>query len=323
LSRQEAAVSQLRRFIERAQASLQDVVNLDKVDSWLAYPLQRDRAIEEHSCRMAQVLERRVCALWSCLVAATLADVFRCQMYDRTVSSAFAVENESYLEPLLAYAVEALQVTPTLVSLGSRFSCMCAIEGSRVVTQIIEVGSLWEGSTLNESPNDYVDELSERCSLLWGYLSISGKLPLPLLNPLWEQLLSAAYLSLLEGFARVPFCSTEGRALMTLDLASLSAGTAPDSVMATLAKCFLETQRPPLVDASRLMEYVGMYIKVFYFPVDDVLDWIKANYADYHVNHSVALMVATAGPNAETRVLVDRVKDHYSYNNDTDKRAVS
>ncbi|GKY94531.1 hypothetical protein MPSEU_000418800 [Mayamaea pseudoterrestris] len=304
-----ADVVKLQHFITRAHDRLQGFVNLDKVGSWLSYPPQCSQSIEEHACNLAQILLRRVSALWSCFIAAALADAFRCAAHDRILSSSCELATNSCLLPLVTYVTDALQVMPTLVSLGTRFSCLCAIGGNRVVTQILEVGTTWEGSSFKESANEYVEELSERCALLWGYLSISGKLPLPLLNPMWEQLLSAAYSSLLEGFARIPFCSTEGRALMTLDLASLSAGTATESVAATLEKSSLETQLPPLVDANRFMEHIGMYIKVYYFPVEEAMDWIKKNCTKYPLNHMLALIVATAGPGVDTRVLVNRVRE--------------
>lgn len=313
LGKNKATIFQVQQFIGRAQKSLQDIVKLDKVDTWLAFPPHNQETMEEQICNVARILERRECALWSCYVLAALADIFVSMAGDQASLSITACNMAEDMLPLKSYTEQLLSVVPTLVSIGSQFSCVGAVEGRQVATDILEVGSEWEELKLHESPNGYVDELTDRCALLWGYLSVSGKLPLSIQALVWEDILHAAYLSMLEGFARVPFCSTEGRALMTLDLASLRAGTTRVAVMDKLEGRCLVAQHPPSLSVDRFMEYVGMYIKVFYFPVEDALNWIKENHQEYHLNHCISLIVAIAGPTAETTVLVDRVKNHYQY----------
>ena len=99
--------------------------------------------------------------------------------------------------------------------------------------------------------------------------------------------------------------------MMTLDLASLFAGTAPASVVEKLGSISLDTEPPPAVDMSGHMAHVGTYIQVYYFPLDDALQWIEANHASYRLNHAIALIVACAGPRVETGALVERVKMIY------------
>lgn len=83
---------------------------------------------------------------------------------------------------------------------------------------------------------------------LLKHLSTSQLKHQPLLvSETWNQLVESGFLALLEGFAKVYDCSTEGRALMSMDLASFSTA--------------LPSSKP-----TRGMQYVDMYIKVFYFP---------------------------------------------------------
>jgi Protein of unknown function C-terminus (DUF2451) len=103
-------------------------------------------------------------------------------------------------------------------------ACTRSISAARIVNQIVDLAGAWKESKLNEHSNDYIEELTHRCSLLWGYVLFSGKLPGQIVTCLWENLVSACYLALLEGFVRVPYCTTEDRALMALDLASLASG---------------------------------------------------------------------------------------------------
>ena len=107
------------------------------------------------------------------------------------------------------------------------------------------MGHKWETDRMQEHANNYIDDLCNRCSCIWAALSVSPqKLPASLLREAWESLIEGSYASLLEGFSRVSRCSTEGRALMSMDLASFAAGTDPSSVMERL-EYQIEYEAPP------------------------------------------------------------------------------
>lgn len=109
---------------------------------------------------------------------------------------------------------------------------------------------------MKEHANEYVDALCSRCSCIWAALSVSPqKLPSSLLRVAWKSLVEGGYASLLEGFSRVPQCSTEGRALMSIDLASFAAGVDPSSVMDRL-EYQIEYDAPPKTDTEHGMRYV-------------------------------------------------------------------
>ena len=113
---------------------------------------------------------------------------------------------------------------------------------------------------LNEYSSNYVDETCDRYALIWHSLSsTTPALPPGILRTTWEHIVEGGFLSLLEGFSRVPHCSTEGRSLMSMDLASFASRVYCLDIEKSI-------HPPPPVSPKRGMRYVDMYIKVFYFP---------------------------------------------------------
>ena len=93
------------------------------------------------------------------------------------------------------------------------------------------------------------------------------KLPDIILTQAWLFIVESAYLTLLEGFSKVLSCSTEGRALMSIDLATLSSSLSATGIKERLNDQFdLDIKLPSQSICRRGMQYVDMYIKVFYFP---------------------------------------------------------
>ena len=299
LHRESQQVALLREYVVKAQESLQDVVSLDMVDTWLEDPCQNSP--EEQACEIAQLLGKREGAIWSALVVVALVDaastVATIQLGQGFTSPMTNIDSElAHLElaHLKAYCRTVLAVIPTLTQIARSISCNRAMGGAQVVEGIIKVGSGWEESKLHEHSNDYVEDLCDRCSLIWGFLSISTTLPTAALKITWEHLVSTSYMSILDGFSRVPVCSTEGRALMALDLASFASGISPGSVAERLEHAVELANRPPQIEPLFDMRYVDTYIKVFYYPKDDVMNWIAENYPNYKLNHVLALVVAAS-----------------------------
>lgn len=179
---------------------------------------------------------------------------------------------------------------------------------------------------MNELSNEYVDELCDRYALIWHSLSSPpSAMPRGILEVTWELICEGGFLSLLEGFSRVPYCSTEGRSLMSMDLAAFADGIDAASIIHRLDLDKL-VSAPPLVAPGRGMRYVDMYIKVFYYPQEvsdyvfilaefrywrygrahlnlrllfpcpykDVMKWIVSNYPRYQLNHMLALLMCGA-----------------------------
>ena len=282
--------SELNTFIDRAQQSLRDAVNLDMIDSWLVDPTADSP--EEQGCEVARVLVKREGSISSCYTVAALIEV--AQKVARQNQSSL-LPQELYIDrdlsSLRLYSQTVLDVVPKLARVARQIACTRAVAGGSVVKYIIKVDTGWEECKLHEYANDYIDELSYRCSLIWGYLAASNKLPLIIMRETWEGIVSAAYLSLLDGFARIRQCSTEGRSLMALDLATFKAGLSPSNIADRLDGVVI-VNKPPPINPEVNFFFVETYIKVFYYPTDDVLNWIKDNCDKYTLNHCVGLALA-------------------------------
>ena len=152
----------------------------------------------------------------------------------------------------------------------------------------MSLGSRWAEAGLKEHCNDYVDSLCERCTSIWKYLSESAlKKNESVLSCVWKHVVEGGFLTLLEGFSKIFQCSTEGRALMSMDLASYSSGISRREMKDRL-EC--GAKLPPQPPSLRGMHYVDMYIKVFYFPDDEILKWISENRDRYHLSHFLTLV---------------------------------
>ena len=88
-----------------------------------------------------------------------------------------------------------------------------------------------------------------------------------ILKILWDNLVGGGYMVLLDGFSKVPYCSTEGRALMSMDVASYRSGISARSIANRLEdNQHLSCPLPTDIQPYRTTAYVDTYIKIFYFP---------------------------------------------------------
>jgi hypothetical protein len=297
LPRDSDDVKQLNAFVKRAQSSLKDVVNLDMVDSWIVDAVADN--LEEQASDAARLLAKRQGAILGCIFVAGFVDAVTDaagQFLSAIPISTFA--DSVVLNSLRSYNQTCLNVTPILLQVTNQIACARAVSTVTIVSDILKVASGWEEAKLHEHPNDYVDLLTDKCSFIWGYLVASTKMPQTIMKNTWENLVQACYVSMLEGFSRVSYCSTEGRALMKLDLACFAAGITPESVSERLDN-ILPVNKPPTVHPARGMTYVDTFVKVFYYPKDDAMQWIAENYSNYHMNHSLALANSIAASNPE------------------------
>eukprot|EP00977_Amphora_coffeiformis_P013096 scaffold3361_cov166-Amphora_coffeaeformis.AAC.7 len=298
-----------RRFIDRAQQELHGKVNLNRVDSWIGNQNAQDDP-EEHACAASKIIERREAAAWSCLAVAGLAEVAFTTMVRYPVEDeASEYSNVKRLQDYVASVAEAVSI---LSRKASEVSCTRALSPFGFVKDIVQVGGEWEESKLHEQPNDYVETLCERVCLIWGFVAASGKLPQHLVGQVWARLQTAAYMTLLEGFSRVIHCSTEGRALMALDLASVSSNMRRDAVLERLESFDLPFT-PPHVSPRQGKQYVDVYVKVYYYPQEDVLGWISNNCKYYRMNHMLSLLSSSGfgGRAQQSREMFERVKKLY------------
>lgn len=290
----------LRKFIQRAQGSLQGMVKLDMIQGWIGDPpaISPEESEDEYLCKVCTCLEKRQAAAWSCLFVAAILDLVKNFAVSNLTKGALARmlgEEQQGLDStallngvtsLADYVDSVLKATPEVVHFATRMACARAIGSRRIVEEICRAE--WDTSQLSESANRYMELVCGRYAFIWRFLSTSAKLPIVVRSQTWENLVAVGYMTCLEGFARIPYCSTEGRSSMSMDLAAFCSGISPSAIQERMDLDVIP--RPPTTTAlSRGRQYVDTYIKVSYFPQEDIMNWIATNHTDYHLNHCIAL----------------------------------
>lgn len=313
-----------QEFFRSSRKRLESMVNLDKFQSIGdddMCPQSTNAAVN-----FAKRLEKETSAACSCFFAAVLVDVAsqifnngqdhgtQKPLWAELKDMEASIEKDEDISDLEmdesfdAYAKAAVSIVPNLITQTTRLAAVKAICGKEVIFQIVCCGRIWEGDSMQEQSNEYVDDLCERCAFLWGHLSSSMRLPPPALQYTWDQLVRSAFMLLLEGFSKVGKCSTEGRSLMSMDLATLSHGLIPRSVQEEVEDEYPMISPPPPACREEMMRYVDTFIKVFYFPNEDIINWIKENAGDYHLDHSLSLVTSKAAGSKDKAFQTDGKK---------------
>lgn len=284
-------ISPLQEFIQKSRKRLKKMVNMDKFQSMDQVSI--GSPVNQHKTAALR-LEKESAAAFSFLVAAIIADIASefCKPEDMDISIEEDADDDN--ESLTSYAQNAISAMPMLVKQSCHLAATRSLSGKELVFKIICCGKAWADSVFQEYSNDYVDDLCERASLLWGHISSRGKLPPTAQILIWDHIVRSSFMLLLEGFSKIATCSTEGRSLMSMDLATLSAGLVPGSVKEKLEDSgFPNVSHPPSQSRREdSMRYVDTWIKVFFFPEEDAMNWIKQNRDQYHLDHSISLIVA-------------------------------
>lgn len=275
-----------QEFIRSSRERLKSIVNLDKFQ-----PSSSDMCPTSHRSKnplvnFARRLESQAAAACSCFFVAMLvhvASTIYCDRQDQPSQKqplwadikgiATSIEKEEDISCLLknessleTYALSLVTIVPKLVTQATRYATINSISGKEVIFQIICCGRAWEDNDMQEQSNSYVDDLCERSAALWGCMSSSTRLPLSALHFTWNELVRSAFMLLLEGFSKVVNCSTEGRSLMSMDLATLSHGLIPKTVKAEAEDDYPNISLPPQAYREEMLRYVDNFIKVFYYP---------------------------------------------------------
>lgn len=298
----------LQRFIQNSRTRLDRMVNLDKFQS--TDQLSIGSPVNQHKTGALR-LEKESAAALSCLITAIVVDVARILHKDLNTSD----DEDDTQESLNDYAEEVISMAPVFVKQSCQLSAARSLSGKELVFKIVCCGKAWSQNVFKEHSNDYIDDLSERASLLWGHITSRGRLPPPAQRLMWDHLVRSSFMLLLEGFSKVTTCSTEGRSLMSMDLATLSSGLTPDSVKERLDDSFPNVCLPPSQSRREdSMRYVDTWIKVFFFPEEDTMNWIKQNRDQYHLDHSVSLIVAKIPPKRKQLIALKKkaVMDIYN-----------
>mmetsp|Transcript_29057 Transcript_29057/g.66544 ORF Transcript_29057/g.66544 Transcript_29057/m.66544 type:complete len:282 (-) Transcript_29057:1707-2552(-) len=264
--------------------------------------MDKDRV--EGYAYIADLLQKRCSAAESCKFALCLI------MTTKSISRLSSPNSEDFLGN---YSNIAVDVIPLLSELSLRLAGVRAAGAKHIIKNVIEVGKKWGQVSLGEEPNSYVDDLTNRCISIWQLMSTApGKYAVEVVDIAWANLIDGAYHILLEAFSKIIQCSTEGRALMSMDHAAFVSSILPKCVMDEIIKRVSSSSELRIenhsvdqyVSASRVVprmgrQYVDQYISAFYFDEQDVIKWIAVNQGEYRLRHAVSLIICGIG--ARTR----------------------
>ncbi|GMH97797.1 hypothetical protein TrST_g12661 [Triparma strigata] len=150
---------------------------------------------------------------------------------------------QSKIPTLNAYIDEVVDVTPKIVRCCGRVASVLRIDGDAIMRSIVEVGDRggWDTEELMEGSNNYVDDALDLAAAVWAELAgRDGYLNERLLELAWQHIIGGIYISLLEGFAKIKSFSTEGRALVSMDLQTFASG-----IMNNLVDRIERIEKPP------------------------------------------------------------------------------
>lgn len=117
-------------------------------------------------------------------------------------------------------------------------------------------------STISTSHSPYVDKLLAALSDADALIKDGGTLPPHIMREIWKEVAVYVLEKLLAGYALIKKCTTEGRALMSVDMNELKSGM--ESIM--------DLQPIPKWD------HVNAWVLAFYIPTEkDFLSWIGEN----------------------------------------------
>jgi hypothetical protein len=308
-------------FIKCSRERLKRLVNLDKFQS-VNNDSPSNKCRSDVSQHVARRLEKQAAAAYSCIFVAILVDVASFSfsknqdqnqpLWTDLKDIAASIEKSEDISGLLddehclqTYTTSLVSVMPKLVTQALRYAAVTSLSGKELIFQIKCCNRVWENDSIEEQSGSYIDELCERISYLWGNMSSSSRLSSTMLHFTWKHLIQSAFLVLMEGFSKVGNCSTEGRSLMSMDLASLSHGLIPEIVKAEADDDDQNIGLPPQACREEMMRYVDKFVKVFYYPKEEIQNWIKDNAGDYHFDHCLSLVTAKAAGSKDTAFMTE------------------
>ncbi|KAF4043818.1 hypothetical protein GN244_ATG03689 [Phytophthora infestans] len=145
---------------------------------------------------------------------------------------------------------------------------------STIAVRLVDVPALmesvaavsWDIPYISDQHNEYIVHLVQKCGEAWGGLQIlaDGSIPMDAREDIWAEMVQIIMDTLLQAFSTVSKPTAQGRALMLLDLHALQNGL--DLINHVSSRT-----------VPRGRDYVGNYIKAFYYDEDELLEWVQAN----------------------------------------------
>jgi len=153
--------------------------------------------------------------------------------------------------------------------------------------------------TLASEPSNYVQKVILRMRKIWSHLqrecAEGTKFSMSAIPLVWSRALEEVMDQFLDAIASVEKCGTEGRALMSMDLATLFRG------IVEIAPGLQE-----IIDPAR--QRVENYVKAFYYDrLKDVLEWITQNrhiYERWHLENLIRFGVGSSKSSSQLSKLM-------------------
>ncbi|OWZ24183.1 hypothetical protein PHMEG_000836 [Phytophthora megakarya] len=173
-----------------------------------------------------------------------------------------------------------------------------------IATKLVDVPSLlnsisavsWDIPYISDQHNEYIVHLVRKCGEAWGGLQIlaDGSIPIDAREEVWAAMVQTIMDTLLQAFSTAVKSSPQGRALMLLDLHALQNGL--DLINHVSSRT-----------VPRGREYVGNFIKAFYYDEDELLEWVHANKTMYSKVQLANLLKNGIGSTLEIKELRELV----------------
>ena len=124
----------------------------------------------------------------------------------------------------------------------------------------------WNMTYICDQHNEYIEQLIRKCGETWERLQLLANeaIPFDACDDIWAALVQTIMDTLLQALSAVHKPTLQGRALMLLDLHALQNGL--DMINHVSSRT-----------VPRGHEYVGNYIKAFYYDENELLEWIQDN----------------------------------------------
>lgn len=218
---------------------------------------------------------------------------FAARMLSSSLSAALERASASQRSAAQHRCVEALNAADQLGVIVYRTLGRRLAAASTISAAIVAIPHAWAAQTIQEDNNTYVDDCSRHLERIWTALCGAdffgglGPRSSTLREVVWTETVQACFEAVVDGYAAVSHnCSTEGRALMSMDL---------QVFQFSIDK--IHRARP-----ARGAVYADSYIKAFYFAEVDLDAWIERNRDSYKQAHMRALSNAKNGATAATIV---------------------
>lgn len=230
-------------------------------------------------------LTERVTAAESCWFAINILN----EIHSMVVKVLPEVEQLNCNNYISQYQVVANQLR------GLIYKSMCPemIKQQQILQQLVENTSWDSRRKIDENEHhEWVDTLTTACNEVWTYLSEQKDEVFGMIREqVWLEICQAAFDTALDGFCKIRKCSAEGRAAITIDVATLH------DKLNSIHR--FNTPHGKI--------HVDNLIQASYMAEDDMMEWVAENWQSYSYKQLFGLLSQTLSSVLNSKRLKDAV----------------